>query len=205
MQDYLRCVRSVDNNVGKLLDYLDQNGLSENTLVVYTSDQGFYMGEHGWFDKRFMYEQSLRTPLIMKFPKRIKSETKVTQMVQNIDYAPTFLDLAGIKVPEAMQGRTLFPLLESEDAKWRDAIYYHYYEFPNEHMVKKHYGVRTKRYKLIHFYDDIDQWELYDLVNDPDEMNNIYNNLDNKMLIAGLKIKLQELQVQYDDTNKETY
>src|SRR5690625_2168299 len=166
MRDYLKTVRSVDNNVGRVLDYLKEHDLYENTLVVYTSDQGFYMGEHGWFDKRFMYEQSMRTPLLMKFPEEVSTRGEVDELVQNIDYAPTLLDLTGVEVPGDMQGKSLVPLVGEADTDWRDALYYHYYEFPNEHMVKRHYGIRTDRYKLIHFYNDIDEWELYDLQED---------------------------------------
>lgn len=199
MQDYLRCVASLDNNIGRILDYLDKNGLAENTIVVYTSDQGFYMGEHGFFDKRFMYEQSLRTPLVIRYPKSIEAGTRIYELVQNIDYAPTFLDYAETDIPSDIQGLSFKPLAENKKTKWRDAIYYHYYEFPNEHMVKKHYGIRTDRYKLIHFYNDIDQWELYDLENDPDEMENIYNT-ENKELIESLKEQLIKLQKQYKDS-----
>lgn len=208
MQDYLRCIYSLDQNVGRILDYLEANNLAENTIVVYTSDQGFYMGEHGWFDKRFMYEQSLRTPLLMKVPKKyggIKGE--ISKMVQNIDYAPTFLDFAGVAIPQDMQGKSLKPLLTGEkEPRWRDAIYYHYYEYPNEHMVVRHYGVRTDRYKLIHFYDKVyDGWELYDLKNDPDEMQNIYADENYKKIVLKLKDKLVELQTEYKDLDRSTY
>jgi len=205
MEDYLKCVRSVDDNVGRLLDYLDENGLAENTLVVYTSDQGFYMGEHGWFDKRFMYEESLRTPLVMRFPKGFKKKGDIEALVQNIDYAPTLLDFMGAEIPADMQGLSLKSLLEGKSGQLRDAIYYHYYEFPNEHMVKRHYGIRTDRYKLIHFYNDIDQWELYDLEDDPGEMENLYGLPESEELIVSLKARLGELQVEYDDLDKSTY
>ncbi|HLR26585.1 MAG TPA: sulfatase [Fodinibius sp.] len=205
MQDYLKTVKSVDNNVGRVIDYLKENGLYENTLIVYTSDQGFYMGEHGWFDKRFMYEQSIRTPLLMKFPKEIKTRGEVDELVQNIDWAPTIVDLAGLDVPEDMQGRSLVPLVQDKDTKWRDALYYHYYEYPNEHMVKRHYGIRTDRYKLIHFYNDIDDWELYDLKKDPMEMNDLYGKEGYEELTDSLKQKLTELQEKYDDTDRSTY
>ena len=205
MRDYLACIRSVDENVGRVLDYLKENGLDKNTLVVYTSDQGFYMGEHGWFDKRFMYEQSFKTPLLIRAPEGYNVKGEISELVQNIDYAPTFLDFAGIEIPEEMQGVSIKPLLKEQQKEWRDALYYHYYEFPNEHAVKRHYGVRTDRYKLIHFYNDIDEWELYDLQNDPEEMNNIYNDPANKELIASLKVRLKELQVKYDDLDKSTY
>ncbi|MCQ0111832.1 sulfatase [Zhouia amylolytica] len=200
MNDYLKVIRSLDDNVGRLLDYLDQNNLKENTLVVYTSDQGFYMGEHGWFDKRYMYEQSLRTPLLMRYPEGIKNKGAIEELVQNIDYAPTFLDFAGVDIPEDMQGASLKPLLNNEKMNWREAIYYHYYESPNEHGVKKHYGIRTDRYKLIHFYEDMDEWEFYDLQKDPEEMHNLFHDEQYSSLIKELKSKLEELQKQYKVT-----
>lgn len=153
IKDYLRCIKSIDDAVGEVLDYLDKNNLKENTIVVYTSDQGFYMGEHGWFDKRFMYEESFRTPLIMRYPKAIKAGTKSEALVQNIDYAPTFLSLAGIEKPEEMSGNSLEAVFDGEKPRdWRNSLYYHYYDYPAFHMVRKHDGVRTERYKLIHFY-----------------------------------------------------
>ena len=152
MRDYAKVLKTLDDNVGRTLDYLRDAGLLENTLVVYTSDQGFYMGEHGWFDKRFMYEESFRTPLVMRLPNGLSKRGDIPQMVQNIDYAPTFLDLCGIPVPEDMHGVSMLPLLRGESPKnWRDALYYHFHEFPAEHAVKRHYGVRTDRYTLIHF------------------------------------------------------
>jgi arylsulfatase A-like enzyme len=200
MRDYLRCIVSVDENVGRVLDYLDATGLSDNTVVVYTSDQGFYMGEHGWFDKRFMYEQSLRTPLLIRPPKNWRPAGVVDALVQNIDYAPTFLDVAGVPVPDDMQGVSLKQFMLRPDARpVRDAIYYHYYEYPNEHMVKRHYGVRTDRYKLIHFYYDIDTWELYDLGNDPDEMHNLIDDPEYDAVEARLRKELDALQKQYRD------
>lgn len=201
MQDYLACVKSLDDNVARLLKYLDDNGLAENTLVVYTSDQGFYMGEHGWFDKRFMYEESFRTPLLMRFPKKYSNaHGKIKELVQNIDYAPTFLDIAGAAIPDDIQGVSLLPLVsDSQPQEWRKALYYHYYEYPGEHAVKRHYGIRTDRYKLIHFYNDIDSWELYDLQTDPHEMNNLYGQSEFKELADSLKVKLRELQEQYHD------
>ena len=154
IRDYMSVIHSVDESVGRVIDYLDSHGLADNTIIVYTSDQGFYMGEHGWFDKRFMYEESLRTPLIIAYPNHIKPGTHTTRLVQNIDYAPTFLDLAGVKKPANMPGRSLMPVFENGDAvkNWRNSIYYHYYDYPTYHMVRKHDGVRTERYKLIHFY-----------------------------------------------------
>jgi arylsulfatase A-like enzyme len=204
MRDYLRCIVSVDENVGRVLDYLEQQGLDENTLVVYTSDQGFYMGEHGWFDKRFMYEQSLRTPLLIRPPGGMQEGNAIQALVQNIDYAPTFLDMAGVNIPDDMQGLSLKPyLVDASNAPVRDAIYYHYYEYPNEHMVKRHYGVRTDRYKLIHFYFDIDTWELYDLQEDPDEMNNLIDDPAYDQIENDLREQLAVLQVQYGDRSFE--
>lgn len=201
MNDYLKCIKAVDDNIGRLLDYLDKNGLAENTIVVYTSDQGFYLGEHGWYDKRFMYEESMRTPLMIRFPNEIQKGSISKQLVQNIDYAPTFLDYAGVEIPEDVQGSSLRPILSNtENVVWRDALYYHYYEFPKGwHKVKRHYGVRTDRYKLIHFYNDIDTWELYDLENDPNEMNNLYDNLEYMEVRKNLHKKLDELQERYSD------
>ncbi|MFV0591560.1 MAG: sulfatase [Draconibacterium sp.] len=206
MRDYLACVRSLDDNIGRLLDYLKEKGLDKNTLIVYTSDQGFYMGEHGWFDKRFMYEQSLRTPLLMHLPEGYTRRGEVSEMVQNIDYAPTFLDMAGVEIPKEIQGESLKPLMQNEKPeKWRDAIYYHYYEFPNEHMVKRHYGIRTDRYKLIHFYNNIDEWEFYDLKTDPEEMHNLIDSEEYAGKIEEVKEKLVGLQELYDDTDQSTY
>ena len=186
--------------VGRVLDYLKEKGLLENTLVVYTSDQGFYMGEHGWFDKRFMYEESMRTPLIMRLPDGFTRRGDITEMVQNIDYGPTFLDLAGVEIPSDMHGVSLLPLLKGEHPKdWRKALYYHFYEYPAEHMVKRHYGVRTDRYKLIHFYNDIDTWELYDLQADPHEMHNLYGQKEYEAVVDELKAEMLKLQEQYDD------
>jgi arylsulfatase A-like enzyme len=201
MRDFLACIRSVDENVGRVLDYLEANGLLDNTLVVYTSDQGFYMGEHGWFDKRFMYEESFRTPLLMRLPKGFTRKGEIPELVQNIDYAPTFLDVAGVEIPGEIQGRSLKHLLmDNKKMPWRESLYYHYYEFPNEHMVKKHYGIRTDRYKLIHFYDDIDEWEFYDLQTDPDEMNNLILSEQHVPQINRLKNDLRALQAHYEVT-----
>lgn len=203
MKDYLRCIASVDDNIGRLLDYLDAKGLTENTLVVYTSDQGFYLGEHGWYDKRFMYEPSLRMPLVMRMPGVIKPGSTAQQMALNLDFAPTFLDLAGIQIPSDMQGTSLRPLMESKRAAhWRKDMYYHYYEYPHgAHLVKKHFGIRSERYKLIHFYDDIDAWEFYDLKNDPDELNNLILDAGSQKQIQKMKRRLAELQTRYKDTS----
>lgn len=201
IKDYLRCIASVDENVGRILDVLDDLSLSDNTVVVYTSDQGFYLGEHGWFDKRFMYKESFRMPLLMRYPNGMSKGRTVTELVQNLDFAPTFLELAGIPIPEDMQGLSLIPLFgQSPPSEFRKSIYYHYYEFPAEHMVKRHYGIQDKQYKLIHFYNDIDAWELYDLLTDPDEVHNLINEPDYADLIGHMKIELKQLQIHYKDT-----
>jgi arylsulfatase A-like enzyme len=207
MQDYLACVASVDDGVGELLDYLEASGLDENTIVVYTSDQGFYLGEHGWFDKRFMYEESFRTPLLVRYPKEIKAGTKVDKLVQNLDFAPTFLEYAGIEIPEDMQGLSFKDLVAGKATEWRDAVYYTYYEYPSIHEVKRHYGVATDRYKLMHFYYDVDEWEMYDLEKDPNEMQNIYGNPSFADIQKQLHERLEELREEYgdSDTNNEKY
>ena len=202
MQDYLACIASVDEGVGKLLDYLEEEGLADNTVVVYTSDQGFYLGEHGWFDKRFMYKESFRTPLIIRYPKEIKPGTKIDKLVQNLDFAPTFLDYAGVPIPSDMQGESLRNLAAGKVSEWRDAIYYTYYEYPSIHMVKRHYGIATERYKLIHFYYDIDEWELYDLQKDPDEMHNVYSNLEYADVRKIMHERLNELRIKYGDSDE---
>lgn len=205
LQDYLATIAAVDEGVGKILDYLDANGLSENTLIVYTTDQGFYLGEKGWFDKRFMYEESLSMPLVIKYPKVIKKGTVITALTQNLDFAETFLDYAKVAVPSDMQGKSLKPLLEQKLSPddFREAVYYHYYDYPAFHMVKKMYGVRTKRYKLIHVYDDIDEWELYDLEKDPQELKNLVNNSEYKEVKKQLHELLAQLQTNYQVTSKE--
>jgi len=202
MAEYMGTVASVDESVGALLDYLEANGLSRNTIVVYTSDQGFYLGEHGWFDKRWMYEESLRTPFLIQYPGHIPAGSTVGRMIQNIDYAPTFLDYAGVPAPPEIQGRSLRPLAEHRRAPgWRDSIYYHYYEFPGFHSVRAHYGVRTARYKLMRFYGDIDSWEFYDLKRDPHEMRNRIDDPAYRGRIATLRTELARLRAHYrDDT-----
>jgi arylsulfatase A-like enzyme len=201
MQDYLATIAAVDENVGRLLDYMDETGLDENTLVVYTSDQGFYLGEHGWFDKRFMYNESFKTPLLIKWPNVITPGTTATEMVQNLDFAQTFLEVAGVVPNEDMQGESLVPLLKGEKEKWdRDAVYYHYYEYPAVHAVKRHYGIATEKYKLMHFYYDVDEWELYDRKNDPQEVNNVYDDPANAAIVKELKEKLEKLRVKYKDS-----
>jgi arylsulfatase A-like enzyme len=202
IKDYLRTIKSVDDGVGELLDFLKESGLDENTIVIYTSDQGFYLGEHGWFDKRFMYEESFRTPLLIRYPKEIKPGTVIDKLVQNLDYAPTLLDYAGIEAPEEMQGKSFRRLVSGETDEWRDAVYYTYYEYPAEHMVKRHYGVSTERYKLIHFYYDIDEWEMYDLEKDPQEMRNIYNDPEYKDVQIAMHKKLEEVRKYYGDSDE---
>ncbi len=204
LTDYLRTVESVDRNTGRLLDFIDSAGLRENTLVVYTSDQGFYLGEHGWFDKRFMYEESFRTPLLMRLPAGYKAKGSIDQMVQNIDLAPTFLEMAGVKPPPEMQGLSMMHILKGEKGrKWRDAVYYQYYEYPGEHQVRRHYGIRTDRYKLIHFYRDIDAWELYDMESDPHEMKNLIDDPAYTAVLNDLKIRLGELRKAYGVPEEE--
>jgi len=230
IRDYMAVIPSGGESVGRPVDYLDKHGLTDNTIVIYTSDQGFYMGEHGWFDKRFMYEESLHTPLIVSYPEHVKADSECNQMVQNIDFAPTFLSLAGVQKPKYMPGTSLLPLLDGKPVKnWRSSIYYHYYDYPTYHMVRKHDGVRTERYKLIHFYGkggeravaenkyqrtpgtseynsfqylksinyisddpDVDYYELYDLENDPNELNNLYGKKEMRRVQAELKKKLAD-------------
>jgi len=202
IKNYLRSVRGVDESVGRLMQELDALGLSENTIVIYSSDQGFYLGGHGWYDKRWMYEESLQMPFIIKWPGVIKPGSSCESMIQNIDYGPTFLDAAGLDVPGDMQGLSMLPLLKGlkgeTPADWRDSIYYHYYEFPSVHMVARHCGIRTKRYKLIHFYQ-FDEWELYDLETDPDELQNLYGSEAHAQTISRLKEQLKALREYYDD------
>lgn len=201
MNDYLACIQSVDESVGKVLDYLKESGLDRNTIVIYTSDQGFYLGEHGWFDKRFMFEQSYRTPFLIMWPDVIKPGSVNKDMVSNLDYAETFLDAAGIAVPSDMQGVSLLPILKGKTPDdWRKEHYYEYYEYPGWHSVKRHYGISTERYKLIHYYYDIDEWEMYDRITDPLEMKNVYNNSEYKAVRENLKKKLSEMETKYKDS-----
>ena len=198
-KNYLRCVRGVDESVGTLMETLEDLGLSDNTVVIYSSDQGFYIGDHGWYDKRWMYDESLKMPLIVKWPGVTKPGTDNNALVQNLDYAQTFLDIANAEIPADMQGASLVPFLKGESPEsWRESIYYHYYEYPSVHMVPRHYGVRTQRYKLMKFYQ-FDEWEFYDLQNDPDELTNLYNNPDYADEIAKMKQELKRLRTQYDD------
>jgi len=199
LKDYLATAKSLDRNIGLLLDYLDKNKLAENTIVIYASDQGFFMGEHGWFDKRFMYEESLRTPMVMRYPGVIQAGTSVNEMIVNIDFAPTLLQAAGVEVPADMQGKSFLPLFKKNTADWRKSMYYHYYEYPAPHRVAPHFGIRTQYYKLIRFYGPARYWELYDLQKDPHEMKNIYAVKGNEQLIADLKKQLESLIAQYKD------
>lgn len=206
MRDYCRVIHSVDRNVGRLYDYLKEQGLLENTLVIYTSDQGFFMGEHGWFDKRFMYEESFRTPLLVRLPDCLSGPRgcDVDGFVQNIDHAATFLDLAGAPIPEDIQGESYLPMLRGRGDGRGRSLYYHFYEYPAEHSVCRHYGVRTSRYSLMHFYNDIDEWELYDLKKDPLQMHNIYGEPGTERLTKRLLKELHRLQEKYDDPIEST-
>ena len=204
MRDYCAVVKGVDENVGRLLDYLDKEGELDNTIIIYTSDQGFFLGEHGWFDKRFMYEPCHRTPLLVRYPKSVKAGTRTKALAMNIDYAPTLLDFAGIEIPQDIQGRSLKPVLEAEGtvpADWRKGVYYHYYEYPSWHSVKRHYGIRTERYRLIHFYNDIDEWELYDLESDPNELRNCYDDPAYSAVREELHRELEKLQQECCDSD----
>jgi len=198
LKDYLRSVQSVDDNIGRILDFLDENGLADNTVVVYASDQGWYLGEHGWYDKRWMYEPSLKTPFIVRWPEGIEAGQVNESLVSNVDFAPTFLDMAGAEIPADMQGKSLMPVLENgTDLEFRDAFYYQYYEFPGWHCVRRHYGVRTDRYKLIHFYG-IDEWELFDLETDPNELNSVHGTAEYAEIQAALEVRLAELREEYE-------
>ena len=202
MQDYLGSIAAVDEGVGKVLDFLEESGLAENTIVVYTSDQGFYLGEHGWFDKRFIYDESFKTPLLVKWPGVIQPKSVNHQMVQNLDFAQTLLEAAGTEAPEDMQGESLVPLFKGQTEGFRDAVYYHYYEYPAVHMVKRHYGIVTEEYKLAHFYYDVDEWELYDRKKDTQELSNVYNDPAYAGVVKELKLKLDELRVKYQDSEE---
>ncbi len=198
-KNYLRSVKGVDESVETIQDTLVELDLDDNTIVIYSSDQGFYIGDHGWYDKRWMYEESLKMPFILKWPGVTKPGSKTTKMVQNLDYAETFLDIAGATIPDDMQGLSLVPLLKGENPKdWRKSIYYHYYEYPSVHMVPRHNGIRTNRYKLMHFYQ-FDEWEFYDLKSDPDEYNNLYNNPEYQSLVKRMKNQLNQLEKKYED------
>ena len=203
MQDYLGCIAGVDENIGRLLKYLKENGLDKNTVVMYSADQGFYLGEHGWFDKRFMYKESFRTPLLARWPGVIKPGQRNSDLVQNIDFAETFLDIAGAPIPDDMQGKSIVPLLKGETPKdWRKSLYYHYYEYPAVHSVRRHEGVFDGRYKLIRFYGvdvpDGEEWELFDVKSDPNEMKSVYNDPEKAGKIKELKAELDRLKKVYE-------
>jgi arylsulfatase A-like enzyme len=200
MQDYLGSIAAVDEGVGKVLDFLKENNLEENTIVVYTSDQGFYLGEHGWYDKRFIYDESFKTPLLVRWPQIIKAGTKNSQMVQNLDFAQTFLEAAGLKAPSDMQGESLVPIFKGKSEGFREAVYYHYYEYPGVHMVKRHYGIVTEDYKLTHYYYDVDEWELIDRKNDPTELKNVYDDPKYAAIVKELHQKLKDLRIKYKDS-----
>jgi arylsulfatase A-like enzyme len=194
MQDYLACVAAVDDSVGRMLDFLGKEGLADDTIVVYTSDNGFFLGDHGWFDKRFMYEESLRVPFLVRYPGAVKAGATSDRMVINPDFAPTFLDFAGLPIPSDVQGRSVRPILEGKPpGDWRTSIYYHYYEFPGAHMVQRHYGVRTQQHKLIHFYQ-INEWELFDLAKDPHELKNVYADPAYAEVVKQMKAELERLR-----------
>lgn len=201
MQDYLACIAAVDKSVGEILDFLKEYGLDKNTIVIYASDQGFYLGEHGWFDKRWIFEESLRTPLLVEWTGVTKPGSVNEDMVSNLDLAETFLDMAGVKVPSDMQGRSMVPVLKGNTpSDWRKEHYYHYYEYPGSHMVKRHYGIVADRYKLVHFYNDIDEWELFDLKNDPREMKDVLNDPEYSSVARSLHSELDKLVEKYGDT-----
>ena len=202
IKDYLRCIASVDDNVGRLLDYLDASGLAKNTIVIYTSDQGFFLGDHNWFDKRFMYEESLRMPLLVRYPPLIKPGTTASKMVINCDFAPTFMDLAGLDVPSDMQGRSILPLLRGTAPEdWRTSMYYRYYHYPADHRVQPHYGLRTETDKLIYF-NKLDAWELFDLKKDPRELRNVIDDPAYAATVKTLKAELFKLKKDLKDEDQ---
>lgn len=198
-KNYLRCIKGVDESVGTLMETLKELGLSDNTIVIYSSDQGFYVGDHGWYDKRWMYDESMMMPLVVKWPGVTEPGSHNDQLVQNLDYAETFLEMANAEIPADMQGMSLVPLLKGETPfDWRKSLYYHYYEYPSVHMVPRHYGVRGENYKLMHFYQ-FDEWEFYDLAKDPDELVNQYKNPAYAKQIAAAKMELDRLRTHYED------
>jgi len=212
IKDYLRVVAGIDDNVGRVLDYLDEEDLAEETLIVYTSDQGFFLGDHGWYDKRFMYEESIRMPFILRYPKEVKPSSVNDDIILNIDFAPLFLDLAGVSAPADFQGRSFRPILQGHTPQdWRRAMYYRYWMHKTHHNVYAHYGLRTKRHKLIYYYSDpLDQpgalaetyepeWELFDLQKDPCELNNVYDDSACVDTAAELKRELHRIQKEVGD------
>ena len=200
IKDYLACIKSIDDNIGRVLKYLEVNGLAENTMIVLTSDQGFFLGDHGFFDKRFIYEESLRMPFLVRYPKKIKPGSVNSDIIGNIDFAATFLEVAGIETSQTMQGRSFVPCLEGNTPEdWRQSLYYHYYEFPFWHHVQPHYGIRTQRFTLAHFYYNIDQWELYDLEKDSDQLVNCIDDPAYQDVVTELKAELEKLRKHYGD------
>ena len=205
MHDYLGCIKGVDDNVGRLLKYLDDTGLATNTIVVYSSDQGFFLGEHGWFDKRWIFEESARTPLLIRWPAAIKPGGVCEKMVSSLDLAETFLQVAGAVIPDRMQGRSLVPLLEEGDSgDWRTAFYYHYYEYPTPHHVRPHYGVITDRYTIAHFYwPDVDYWELFDREKDPEEMKSVFGDPAYAEVQTNLVNQVMQLRKELKEPEKD--
>jgi len=202
MQDYLATVQSVDDSVGRVLAFLDKSGLARNTIVVYTSDQGFFLGDHGMFDKRFMYEESIRMPFLVRWPGSIKPGTRSDAIGLNVDFAPTFLEAAGLPASPEMQGRSLLPVLRGRAPfGWRTSMYYRYYHDPGDHNTRQHYGVRTLTHKLIYFWTK-DQWELFDLVKDPYELHNLYGEPGQEKVTATLKTELARLKKEARDDNQ---
>ena len=202
LKDYLACIDAVDENIGRLFDHLEAENILDSTVIIYTSDQGFFLGEHGWFDKRFMYEESYKMPFMVRYPKLIKAGSTTNALAMNIDFAPTLLDMAGIEIPKEIQGKSLKPILEAHGVvpnDWRKATYYHYYEYPSWHSVKRHYGIRTNDYKLIHFYNDVDEWELYDMKNDPKEMMNVFGKSGYEKVQKEMISILKDVQSKYDE------
>jgi len=207
IKDYLACVKSVDDNIGRILEFLDQHGLSENTMVIYTSDQGFYLGDHGWFDKRFIYEESLRMPFLVRYPEFIEAGSSNSDIITNIDFAPTILEAAGVEAPDEVQGHSFFQNMKGQTpSDWQQSMYYHYYEYPFWHHVQPHYGIRNQRFKLAHFYYNIDAWEFFNLEKDPHEMSNEINNPEYAEVISEMKEKLYQLMRNYkNDKSLDEY
>ncbi|MCU0461204.1 MAG: sulfatase [Bacteroidales bacterium] len=203
LQDYLACIAAVDKSVGEVLDFLKESGLDKNTIVIYASDQGFYLGEHGWFDKRFIFEESYRTPLLIQWPGVTKPGSINADIVSNLDFAETMLDMAGVEIPSDMQGRSMVPVLKGRTPlNWRNEHYYHYYEYPGSHSVKRHYGISNDRFKLVHYYYNIDEWELYDRQIDPLELKNYYNDPAYADVKAKLHKHLDKLMTKYGDSEE---
>ncbi len=205
LKDYLACIDAVDENIGRLFDHLEAENILDNTIIIYTSDQGFFLGEHGWFDKRFMYEESYQMPFIVRYPKMIKAGSTSSALAMNIDFAPTLLDMAGLEIPKEIQGKSLKPIFENEGktpSDWRKATYYHYYEYPSWHSVKRHYGIRTNNFKLIHFYNDVDEWELYDMNKDPQEMMNVFGDPGYKKVQKEMMKLIKDVQTGYGESQE---